>query len=154
MSELTKQIQEMFSDEPNFRPYNIKNNIILYGAPPVPFKGINYLYSRYNNPQTKLVMCLKGTGIFVSNRDQSGIIEVGILDGSVSCAGIQVMESTGIPFPIAVIDTDSGGLSSIAASACRRVGTPEWRRDKVVGIKTFTFETPRLFISDGLRLLE
>jgi len=63
------------------------------------------------------------------------------------------MDFTGIPFPIAVTDLDSAGTSTVIASACRLIGTPEWRRSRLPGIKIYTFGTPMLKISDGLRMV-
>lgn len=149
---LIKKIKELFGNRVNYRPYNIRSTEIMYGTPPTPILGLAYVFARHNRPQTKLIMGFTGTGPFVSNNNSSGIIEIGIMTGSASCAGIEVMDLTGIPFPIIVTDKDSGGTSTVVASACRRTDTPEWRRDKLPGISIFTFSTPRLLISDGLRL--
>lgn len=122
--------------------------------PPVPFIGLQYVYVQHNSPQTRLFMGLSGHGVFVENKNSSGIIEIGLLSGSVSIAGIQVLELTGIPFPIAITDLDSGGTSTVVASACRRVSTPVWRRQAMPGIEVITLATPQLIISEGLRLME
>jgi hypothetical protein len=98
-------------------------------------------------------MCLTGKGIFIPNINSSGIIEIGIMNGSASCAGIELLELTGIPFPLAATDGDTGGTGTILASACRRVGTPEWRREALPSIDIHTFHTPQLIINNGLRLL-
>ena len=148
------KIKDVFGDKVNYKPYDLRDTVIMYGVPPVPIKGLEYVYAQHMQPRTKLVMSLTGDGVFVGNQNQAGIIEIDIMTGSVSCAGIEVMELTGIPFPMAITDKSTAGTSTVLASACRRVGTPEWRREAFPGISVFTFATPRLLISDGLRMLE
>jgi hypothetical protein len=150
--DLIKKYNDLFGSNINYRPYNIKNTQFLYGAPPVPITGLQYVFAKHDYAQTKLVKCLTGKGIFVSNQSKSGLIELALMQGSPTCAGIQIVDFTGIPFPILITDLDSGGTSTVIASACRRVDTPEWRREAMPGLSIFTFATPRLLISDGLRL--
>lgn len=150
-ADLIKSINEFFGDRLNYKPYNIRTTDILYGTPPVPIKGWQYLAAKHDAPQTRLVKSLTSGGVFVSNQCSAGTIEIGLLANSVSVAAIQVIELLGIPFPILVNDKDAI-LSTVVASACRRVDTPEWRRESTPGINVFTFATPRLLISDGLRL--
>lgn len=151
---LVAKVKNAFSEEPNFRPYDIRRTVITYGIPPIPLRGIQYVFARHNVQQNKLIMGLSGQGVFVSNQNQSGIIEFGILNGSVACAEIELMELTGIPMPIVLTDLDTDGTSTVLASGCRRTGSPEWRRELLPGIDVYTFETPLLLISDGLRLVE
>lgn len=135
-------------------PYSIAKIDIFYGAPPVPVVGLHYIFARHNVPQTRLIMSLNSSGVFAGNNNKSGIIEMGIMNGSLTCAGFQLMDTTGIPFPIIAVDRTSGGSSQVVASACRRVNTPEWRRAALPGIDIYTFETPRLYMFDGLRIVE
>jgi len=151
---LVSLIKEAFSDQPNLRAYDIGEVKILYGVPPVKIVGLEYIFAKHDAPQTRHIKCLTGGGPFVGNVSSAGIIELGILTGSASCAGIQVMEMTGIPFPISVADLGTGGTSFVAASACRRVDTPEWRREAISGLTIFTFKAARLAMSDGLRLVD
>ena len=154
VSGLVSAIKDVFGAEPNYRPYSIKSTEILIGLPPFPVIGLQYVFARHNATQKRLIMGLSGQGVHVANRNQSGVIELGILQGSVTGAGIQVIELTGIPYPIAMVDTDTGGTSSVLAVDCQRVGTPEWRREALPGIDVYTFDTPALILSDGLRLVE
>jgi hypothetical protein len=137
-----------------YKPYDFSNVSVLVGTPPLRITGLQYIFSRHTAPQTGLVMSLTGGGAFVSNYNQSGIIELGILRGTVSGAAIQMIDLAGIPYPIAITDEASGGTSTVLASGCRRVGTPEWRRSATTGIDVYTFESPRLALSDGLLLVE
>lgn len=152
--ELIKSINKVVGGNVNYLPYDISQIVITYGVPPIPIRGLEYVWAKHNNPQKKLVMSLNGKGVFVSNNNTSGIIEIALLGESVSCAGIQAMGLTGIPFPIAISDMTTGATSSVLASACQLVETPEWRREKMPSLNIFTFATPKLIISNGLRLPE
>ena len=154
MKALIKEISKHFGDFPVYKAHNLREVTFLYGTPPVRIVGLQYVLARHNYQQTIPKQCLTGKGVFLANKNNSGIIELGIMTGSASCAGIQVMDFTEIPFPISVSDGTSGGTSTVVASACRRIGTPEWRREKEPGLTIFTFYATRLLISDGLRLLE
>ncbi len=151
---LISQIKDVFKDEPDLKVYDIGGIKILYGVPPVKVVGLQYIFARHDAPRTQLFKCLTGGGTFVSNLSSAAIIEIGVLTGSATCAGIEVMEMTGIPWPIAVTDLGTGGSSSVLASACRRTDTPEWRRGAVSGLSVFTFACARTIISDGLRVLD
>jgi len=153
MSDLVKiMASKNLVPEIAYLPHSISDIKIIYGVPPVPIIGLNYIWAKHNVPQVKLFKCLTSSGVFGSNLNTSGIIEIGILDGSLSCGGIQIMGLTGIPFPIIVTDLNSGGTSTVVATACRQAGTPEWRKEAFVGVQIFTFETPRLLISQGIKL--
>jgi hypothetical protein len=140
------------SEEIVYTPYRITDNKITYGIPPIQICGLDHISARHNFPQTGLFMSLTGAGVFASNRNQSGIIEIGLLDGSISCGGIEAMALTGIPFPIAIVDVSSAGTSGVLATACRQVETPEWRREATAGVAVYTFKTPRLIMSHGFHL--
>jgi len=153
ISELIKQINKLQPRDVNYIPYNLKKDtIITYGTPPVPIVGLESFSATYLQPRSKLVMCLTGKGVFVSNQNRSGLIELVLLSGSVSCGAIQALEAVGIPMPLGAIDNKSAGTSFMLGSACRLIQTPPWRRaarpDRVV----FTFHTPRLIVSTGIRL--
>lgn len=136
----------------DFLPYSINDIDIKYGVPPVPVIGLHRVSARYQNNQKKLFKSLTGGGVFASNANQSGFIEFEILNGSPTCGGVQLMSLTGIPFPITVVDLNSGGTSTVISSACQQTVTPEWRKEATPGTIIYTFETPRLLISQGVRL--
>jgi hypothetical protein len=154
VASLINTINSASGAEIPYQPYDFSNVSVLVGTPPLKITGLQYILSRHNAPQTTLVMSLTGGGVFLGNHNMSGIIELGILSGTVSGAAIQMINLAGIPFPVAITDDASGGTSTVLASGCRRVGTPEWRRSAVTGIDIYTFETPRLLLSDGLLLIE
>lgn len=142
------------SGTPHYVPYNIKDTQIVYGVPAVGITGLHYIFARHNQPQNKRFGCLTGGGFFASNLNTSGIIEIGLLEGSASCAVFQIQAMTGIAYPLVATDTSTAGTSLISCDACRLVGTPEWRRERTVGLSVFTFEAKRLGISLGMRKIE
>lgn len=154
ISDLVKGIAGITGDRPHYRPYSINRTAIMVGVPPVPIRGLHRITARHNASQNIPFPSLTGGGAIVSNQNTSGIIEIQIMAGTVSCAGIDVLELTGIAYPIVATDKDTGGTSTIAALACRRIGTPEWRRAESPGVSIFTFWTSDLTISEGLRLTE
>lgn len=149
---LIKAVKGLMGDKVDYMPHSLANAVVLYGVPPVPVRGLDYVFARYKHPQNRLVMSLNGKGVYVSNNNKSAIIEFGILNGTVTGAGVQIAELVGIPFPIILTDKTSGGTSTCIALSCRRVGTPEWRREKLPGVDIYTFETDRLLMSTGVRL--
>lgn len=140
-------------DRVDYVSYNFKDVLFLYGAPPINVSGLHYVFARHNFPQRKMIMDLRAKGFAASNRNKSGIIEFGILEGSISTAAIEVIQLTGIPAPINVIDRSSNGLSTVTCKSAVQVGTPEWRREKLPGISVYTFETAELYIARGPREL-
>lgn len=140
------------AEEIIYAPYSIADTKIMYGIPAQTVVGLDYIVVRHNHPQTKCMMGLTGAGLFATNRNQSGIVEIGLLSGTISCGGFDAMDILGIPFPLAIVDKACGGSSGIVATACKRVGTPEWARRAAVGVDVYTFESPRLLIAHGLRL--
>jgi len=153
-SSLIKAIKDVFGDSIQYVPYDLRSTTIMVGMPPVPIKGLVYIVARHNNPQTRYVKSLTGHGVYVANNDRSGTIELGIVRGTVSCAAIQVTDLVGVPYPIAITDTATGGTSSVLAASCRRVGTPEWRRAALPDLAVYTFAADKLIISDGLMMKE
>jgi len=139
--------------KPDYMPWNIGDIKITVGAPPIHVQGLKYVFARHNVPQTQMIMSLTGKGVFASNKNNSGIIEFALLRGVEAGAVVQVLDYAGIPYPISVVDTATGGSSMAAGSACRLVGTPEWRREMFPGFEIYTFATVRLLISTGARLL-
>jgi hypothetical protein len=137
-----------------YRPYSPSDIIITAGAPPVCVGGWDYVWARYNNPQNKRFPNLGGRGVFVSNTDKSGLLEIGILQGMISGGALDILDTAGVAVPIVVLDKGSGGTSGVVATACRRVSTPEWRRQKLPEIVPFTFEVTHMEISWGLQLPE
>lgn len=135
----------------NYSAYNLNDNKILIGNPQVPISGLQYVWAKYKRPRRRLVNSMNTKGVFVSNLSLAGIVEVGILAGTASNAQIQALQLTGIPYPISAFDTKSKGTSFFLATSCQLVMTPEWRRARFPGITVYTFETPRLIVSHGLR---
>ncbi|MCP4709222.1 MAG: hypothetical protein GY869_11405, partial [Planctomycetes bacterium] len=86
--------------EVNYEPWSMDDVKIFYGIPPIRVRGFEYVIARHNFPQWKLVMSLTGSGVFVPNNNKSGTIEIGILNGSASVAGVDIIQLTGIPFPL------------------------------------------------------
>ena len=154
MSNLTDSIDRVFGKNGHFVSYTLTDNKVYIGIPPSLIFGLSYVYAKHNNSQTIPFMSLTGNGIFVSNKNQSGIIELGVINGSPSNAYIQLLEIAGVPFPIKVTDLKSGDTSFVGALSCRRVGTPEWRRANLPSLTIHTFYSPSLLLSDGLRLFE
>lgn len=136
----------------NYTPYDFSKVTISVGVPPMPIIGLDYVSARFINPRKKRFQCLTGRGVFASNTNTAGVIEFGILGGSLSQGVVEIIELTGIPYPIIINDSTTGGTSSVVASACQQVSTPEWKRGAVPGLTIYTFETTRMFINHGLRL--
>ncbi len=152
---LITQLNLLDAGKVNYIPYSFADDIrIMVGTPPVRIVGLDSIACGMLNPPSKLVMSLNNTGIFVNNLNQAGFIELTLLDGSFSSGAIQAIEYLGIPFPIAVVDTASGGTSRVLGTACRRVNTPTWRRSLRPGRVVFTFHTPRLLLFNGIRLAQ
>lgn len=135
----------------NYKPYDFQKIQVLAGVPPAPIHGLDFVIAYHNNPQSKLFGCLTGNGAFVANRNHRGIIEFGLQSDCVSAAVLQMLDFTGIPIPLAIIDLTTTGFSSVVASACRRVGTPRFRRRANPELQIYTFEAERLLISIGPR---
>lgn len=147
------KLSTLIGDEVDYLPYNIREQKIFYGAPPIEIKnGLQYVFARLKEPRSKLIMGLNAKGVFVNNLNTSGVVEIALMNGVASCGVIQSINATGIPLPITGVDLQSGGTSGFLATACRLVATPEWRRGKFPGLSIFTFETERLIISGGIRL--
>lgn len=136
----------------DLKPYKFANTKILFGALFSPLRGVNYVSAKPVNPKTKRFQCLTGSGQFVHNVNQSGIIEIGMLRGSPSQGRIELENLAGIPYPIVINDTSSGGTSSVVATECQMVSTPEWRRDALPDTNVYTFETTRILIVHGIQL--
>lgn len=150
---LIKEINSLVG-EVNYSPYNLNDTTVMLGLPQVPMVGLQYCWARFTAPRNRRVQCMTGKGVFVSNLNTSGVMEIALLSGTVSNGHIQAMQLTGIPYPIVMIDGKSGGTSSAIGTACQLVATPEWRRAAFPGLNVYTFETPRLVISQGIRLQE
>lgn len=138
--------------EIQYTRWNFNDTKIVVGAPPFPLDGLDFITARYAAPQAKLFKCLTGGGIFASNVNQSGIIEIGIAQWAVGNGSFQIADLTGIPFPVMIEDIASGGTSTVIASACRQTDKPAWTRQAIPGVYTYTFETPRILISHGIHL--
>jgi len=135
-------------------PYDFNDTTVLLGVPPVPLIGLDYISAKLVNKISMRFQCLTGKAAFCSNVNLAGVIELGMLAGSLSQGHIQINDFVGIPYPILIQDKSSGGTSMIAGTGCKLVETPEWRRDAVPGLTIWTFEADRLFISHGIHLPE
>lgn len=135
----------------NYVPHNFQTTQVLYGLPPLPVHGLQYVFAQHNFPQAKLHMSLNTKGVFVNNLNQSGIFEFAILASSLSSSGIAAMQLAPIAWPLSMIDTATNGLSTWIATAVRQVGTPQDRKGAFPGLEIYTFATPRLIISRGTR---
>ncbi len=136
----------------DYVPYSMDDVVIMYGIPPFKVGSVDYVFAQHANAEARLVMGLNAEGVFVNNKNKSGIIEFGLLNGSLSGGAIQVANMTGIPFPVAITDKSSKGTSTVLGSACRMIATPGWRRALFPGLTIYTLHTPRLLISQGVRL--
>jgi hypothetical protein len=135
-------------------PYDFNDTKVLLGVPPTPLIGLDYISVRHTNRKAKRFQCLTGSATFCSNVCTAGVIELGMLSGSLSQGHIQINDFTGIPFPILILDKSSGGTSTVAGTGCQLIETPEWRRDAVPGLTIWTFEADRLLVSHGIHLPE
>ena len=150
--DLVDKINNRLGGGLDYMPYDISKVNVSIGTPPNAVTGLDYVVAAHFNTQNTMVMSLTGKGIFLGNNNMSGFIEFGLLGESVSGGLIQLTEVTGIPFPIFVTDRTTGGTSFVDGTACRQVATPEWRRELSPSTNIFTFSTPRLVISNGVRL--
>lgn len=137
----------------DFIPYDITKVQVVYGVPSMPVIGLDYVFAKRNRPDKTLVMGLTGQGRYLSNRNNSGTIEIGLLDGSPSQAGFELAALSGIPFPMAVYDRDCL-LSGVVAISCVLIETPEWRRELFPGVVPYTFAADNLKISHGFRKID
>ena len=150
---LLRKINDLVGDV-NYIPYNITDTVVLLGTPQVPITGMEYVFARHDAPQTIMVKSLNGKSVFVDNNNKTGTIEFGLLAGTLANGQIEILNLTGIPFPINIVDTKTGGTSRVLGTACKLVATPEWRREALPGINIYTFQCTRLSISHGIRLSE
>jgi hypothetical protein len=154
---ITKQLATKIMEfdplaEITYYPWNINDTKVMFADPLTHIRDIEYVICKHNNPQTKMFSSLAGGGVFVSNRNQSGTIEIGVANFSISVGRIELSGLTGIPFPITIQDIVSAGTSSVIGTACKQTDTPEWKRAAAPEIKIYTFETPRLLIAQGIHL--
>jgi hypothetical protein len=151
ISDLLNRINTLLGRRVVYIPYNLSKVDLLVGSPPLPIHGVQYIVASHSNPQTRRIMSLTGKGRFVGNLNQSGIIEFALQSTTVSTGILEVLNLTGVPFPISVIDRTTNGSSAVFASQCRRVGTPEWRRAAAPDLEIFTFSTIKLIRLEGVR---
>ena len=138
----------------NYTPYNIARTDVWYGMPPLPIEGIAHIRAQYTAPRTKMVQSLTGKGVHVDNSNTGGIVELGVMAGSVSGGAIQVMGLLAQPFPLIIEERTSAGSATVVATACRLADTPVWRREATPGIDVYTFTAPLMAIVGGMREIE
>lgn len=137
-----------------YRPYSPADVVVSVGAPPDKLTAWDYVLAYHKNPQKKLFQSLGGGGCSANNLNKSGIIELGILQSSIDCGLLDILDQAGIPIPIICVDKGTGGTSGFTALTSQRVDTPKWRRALKAGVIQFTFETNELQIDWGVQLLE
>jgi hypothetical protein len=137
----------------NYEAYNFADTQAFYGIPPIPLRGLKRITADYTAPRARLFNCLTGSGVHVDNINTSGVIELEFMAGSVSGAAIQVMAETKQPLPIFIIDTKSGGTSTLIAPECRLIATPPWKREASPGVDIYTFSSVRMTKLIGVRLI-
>jgi len=150
-SDLIDKVNSLLGERVNYAAYDLSKVVLTVGAPPIILHGIDYIMSAHRVPQNRMVMGLNAKGKFVSNRNKSGLIEFGLMANTISTGILEILQLAGVAFPISVIDRTTNATSAVFASKCRRVGTPEWRRAAAPELEIFTFHTPRLLKSEGVR---
>jgi hypothetical protein len=148
---LINKINNLLGDRPHYVAYDMSEVQVMVGLPPLVLKGIQYVTAVHRAPQNKLVMGLGGSGTHVGNFNQSGIIEIGMMATTAHTASIDVLDLTGIPFPITIIDKTTTATAAVYGAKCRRVGTPEWRRTLAPELEIYTFNSDRLAMTGGIR---
>jgi hypothetical protein len=123
---------------------------VKYGLPPVSLVGLDYVLAYHTNSKNRLVMSLTGGGAFVTNQNLSGIIEIGILQQSVSVAAIQALALLGASFPFIISDSNAA-LSSVVGTAAQLIQTPRYSQEASAGVTQFQFAVDRLAISHGMK---
>jgi hypothetical protein len=148
---LIKAVNESLGGEVDYLPYNINDTVITIGLPPVPVNGLQYIAARYTAVQSRYIPSLTGGGVYVSNLNGRGVIEIALMSESATVGAIQAYSLTGVPIPIYATDRATGGTSFCAAPETKVITTPEWKREAFPGLTIFTFEAKRLLISHGVR---
>ena len=123
-AQVLKAVASIGAHNVNYKPYNISHTDVFYGLPPVPITGINSIRAVNTAPQTRMVPSLTGGGVHLDNINKSGLVEIGVMSGSVAGGAIQVMAAFKVPFPIIIEDSQSGGSSTVVATECRLSETP------------------------------
>ncbi|MCP4604487.1 MAG: hypothetical protein GY847_28855 [Proteobacteria bacterium] len=134
----------------HYVPHNITHTNIMYGAPPVSLTGFDSVAAWRNVPSKKRIGSLTGKGLFVTNNNKSGVIEITFLDSTIACVAIEAAGMIGIPFPIIITDS-STKLALVAGMSCSLVETPQWRRALTPDRVVYHFEATDLTISHGVR---
>lgn len=152
LAELTSALNSIGNMENiNFVPHDPRSIKIFYGIPPIPFVGVEFVEAKFDAPRTKMVKCLTGGGVHVDNKNSAGEVSIGILEGSLTGGAIEVMNFTGVPFPVFIYDAGSAA-STVVALDCRLVDTPIWKRAAAPGIDVYTFSCKSMFMMHGIRL--
>lgn len=151
MASLISTIADLVGDQPDYVAHNIKNTSIFYGVPPVQIKSWQYFSAKYNHRQNGRIMCLSGKGVFLPNRNMSGIIEIGILSATAECASIELLDLSGVAYPLYATDTKAIGSFALG-TGCKKISVPEWKRSLLPDLAIYRFEVDRLWISTGVRM--
>ena len=136
-----------------FKAYDSKDLLLLFGAPSVQLSGLHRLRIRRLHPRAKFYSGLGGGGAFLSNRNTSGELELTFHGSAWSLAHIEIFDAIGAPQPIMISDLGTGGTSTVIGSACRVVDIGDWQRGKEIPPVTVIMKTERLYYFHGARLL-
>ena len=148
---IARLIQAAGNDNINYQPYDLRKTDVFYGLPPVEIKGLAYVNAQYTAPRTEMVQSLTGGGVHVDNANKGGVVELGVMNGSVSGGAIQAMGFLSVPFPIIIEESTSGGTATVVATACRLADIPVFRREANPGVDVYTFTAPLMSIVTGMR---
>jgi hypothetical protein len=133
-------------------PYSMEGVSFFAGVPPLPLKGVNRIMAWRDQAKTKLFNCLTGGGAFVSNRNLNGFVSVDVASCSPAAAYMQMLDISGIGFPIRAVDSNSlSGSSFVASPSVRVIYTPRWVRERFMTNDVITMSCKHLVISGGAR---
>lgn len=136
----------------NYEPYDLSKVKVFFGLPPVPLRGVSYVRAQYKAPRTRQVDCLTGGGTHLDNINNSGIVEVGLMAGSVSGGAVQVLDFVKQPMPIYIEDDTGEGTSTVVALSCRLSHISDYQRAAKPGLDVYTFTAVNMGIVHGMRI--
>jgi hypothetical protein len=138
-------------DRVNYVAHDFGKVSVQWGLPPVRFHGLSRVVAYRTTPETKMFGCLTGKAVFGSSVNWFGAVEIDILEKSISSAAIEVLNLTGVAFPILISDETTSNTSLAAGAAARLVATPPLRASRTPGLTTYTWEVDKLIINHGAR---
>lgn len=150
MFELVKSLTDV-NGRQFYEPYSMADVSFRVGVPPLSYPGVHRIRAYRSQAKAKGFNCLTGSIAYVSNRNINGFVELTLADGSPMHAYMQLMDTSGVSFPLHCGDSGTGGSSFIASSSCRVVYTPEWAKAARSDFVVYTLQCKRLVISGGVR---